>query len=209
MRAIAVLLFACCFIGITGCDKLKQAGDLAEFTAYYTTLGMEMDQVEQQWNTVLPQLTDAAQNPEQRAAAITAAEAMVANLDRVVTSKAPSDPSTHRGHQAAVRMVQRRTQAIAQLEQAWEGVEDPFEASQAVVTMSNEWMAARNDFMAAAGQDSQAVFGAAAQQAQEGALANNPAAQQAMEQAKQAQKAAEQAQREAMEAQKAAAAESE
>jgi len=161
------------FLGFgAGCDGpadlIGQAADMAEFSAYYAELGTALEAAEQGWPPVLDRLTDSVSDPAQREPALAAANALVDQIEAVVEARRPDDADTHVGYQAARRMVQQRRAAIAQLRTSWQSITDPFEAAAPLVTLGNQWMAAQQQFMAAAGGHSQEVFGPAAQQAAEG-----------------------------------------
>ncbi|RLB57469.1 MAG: hypothetical protein DRJ42_00030 [Deltaproteobacteria bacterium] len=155
-----------------GCDipteLFGQASDMAEFSVYYAELGTALNAAEQGWPPVLDALIDAATEPGQRPAALAAADALVGDIETVIEARRPDDAESHAGYQAARRMVQERRAAIAQLRTSWQTVTDPFESVEPVTTFGNQWMAAQQQFMAAAGGHSQEVFGPAAQQAAEG-----------------------------------------
>jgi hypothetical protein len=172
-----------------GCDKFSQASEAAEFSIYYATLGTQLGQLDQQFPAVNTQLVVAVSDAAQREAALAAASNLCDQYDRLIQASAPSNPNAHRGHQGAVRMVERRRAAIAQLRTQWNGTGDPSEAGGHLTAFGNEWMNAAFDFMNAVGQDSQQTLGAAAQAAQAGALANNPAAQAAVAEAQPAAQA--------------------
>ena len=173
--------------GATGCDqfdKIKGAKESAEFALYYASLGTQMGAVEEQWATVFPKVNAAAQKRKRRKAAIQSLNGLVDQLESIVNSNAPTSPDAHKGHQAALNMVKRRRAAVLKLKSDWKGTKDKFKSSEQVVSFSNEWMAARTDFMSAVGKESQKVFGAAAARAEQGAAAASPAAAEAIKAAR-------------------------
>jgi len=173
MRTHAWIPFVAVALAAAGCetiDRLEQATELAELSAYYAMLGTELNRVEtQEWPPTLDALTQAASNPGQRPSALARADQTIQSVERVVEAHRPDDPDQHAGYQAARRMVQTRREGLAALRGTWEGTTDPVASANAVVTFGNVWMTAQQQFMAAVGGQSQQVFGPAAEQARQGA----------------------------------------
>ena len=162
---VAVALLA----GTAACDQFSRARDLAEFSAYYAAMGTDLDQAERGFTEVVPRLSDAVRDPALRDGALTAADQLVDRVEEVVERHRPDDPEGHRGYQAAREMVRIRRQAVVDLRTQWASANDLPQGINAVTSFSNQWMAGRNHFMAVVGQESQRVFGAAAEEAHRGA----------------------------------------
>lgn len=153
----------------SGCSK--EARQAAEFTAFYSVLGMELGQVEQTgYGPLAAKLGDAHKHPKQRKALIAGFNKLVDDIEAVVKRHTPDDPANHVGYQAAMQMVSKRRAAVAEMDKTWAALKDPMKDVHIPIRFGDAWMKAGFEFQNKVGELSQRVFGDAAQKAQDGAL---------------------------------------